>query len=133
MKFPKLFILLFIPLAIALFLENFPYGVYFAPGALAYRLYAGYFTDFIQPFGLYFVLCLPEPWLAWMRPWRVKTLLVFLVPSAMELLQGLGLDVLGRDFDPLDFLAYAAGALLAALFERQVLARLKFWNFPSIS
>jgi hypothetical protein len=60
-----------------------------------------------------------------------QRLIVFVLPSAMELLQGLGLNVLGRGFDPFDFLAYAAGGLLATLVERQVLARLKFWSPPA--
>lgn len=128
MRFPKLIILLVIPATIALFLGNFPYGKYFEPGSLAFFLYASYFTDLVQPFGLYFILCLLEPWLTWIRPWWVKTLLVFLIPSVMEILQGFGLDVLGRGFDPLDFVAYAAGGLLAALVERQLLARLGFWQ-----
>ena len=63
-----------------------------------------------------------------MRPWGVKTLIVFMLPSAMELLQGLGLNVLGRGFDPFNLLAYATGGLLAALVERQVLAQLGFWS-----
>ncbi len=125
---PKLVILLSIPLTIALFLENFAYGAYFEPGSLAYTFFAGYFTDLAQPFGLYFVLCLLEPWLPRLQGWRVKAWTVFLLPAAMELLQGLGLNVLGTGFDPLDFLAYAAGGLLAALTERQALARLRFWD-----
>jgi hypothetical protein len=124
----KAAILLVIPVAIMLFLNNFPYGAYFEPGSLAFRLYAGYFTDLLQPFGLYFALCLPEPWVAWLRPWWVKALIVFLLPAGMEVLQGLGLNALGRGFDPLDFAVYAAGGLLAALVERQGLARLKFWE-----
>jgi hypothetical protein len=49
----------------------------------------------------------------------------------MELLQGLRLNMLGRSFDPFDFLAYAAGGFLAALVERQALARLGFWTPPT--
>jgi hypothetical protein len=131
MKFPKLLILILIPLSIALFLDKFPYGAYFEPGSLIYTLYASYFTDLVQPFGLYFVLCLFESRLTWVRPWWIKTLIVFLVPSAMELLQGLGLNMLGRSFDPFDIFAYAAGGLLAALVERRALARLGFWSPPT--
>jgi hypothetical protein len=131
MKFPKLLTLIVIPLSIALFLDMFHYGMYFAPGSLVYTLYSGYFTDLVQPFGLYFVLCLFEGRLTWVRPWWIKALIVFLIPSTMELLQGLGLDVLGRGFDPFDFIAYAAGGLLAALVERRALARLGFWSQPT--
>ena len=128
MKFPKFLILVFIPLSIVLFLDRFHYGMVFAPGSLVYTLYSAYFTDIVQPFGLYFVLCLLEGRLTWVRPWWVKALIVFLIPTLMELLQGFGLNVLGRSFDPFDFLAYAAGGLLAALLERGALARLGFWS-----
>ena len=100
-------------------------------GSLIFTLYASYFTDTVQPFGLVFMLCLFEHRLTWTRPWWIKTLIVFLLPTAMELLQGLGLNVLGRGFDPFDLLAYAAGGLLAALVEQQVLARLGFWSSPT--
>ena|SRR3972149_11370753 len=128
MKFPKLLILILFPLSIAAFLDRFHYGAYFAHGSLVYFLYNGYFTDLVQPFGLYFVLCLSEPWLAWMRPWWTKVLIVFLLPSAMEILQGLGWNVFGRGFDRFDFLAYALGGLFAAFVERKALARLAFWS-----
>jgi hypothetical protein len=127
-RLPKLVIILFILLSIWLFLENFHYGAYFEVRSLTYAFFSGYFTDIVQPLGLYFILCLFEPWLVWMRPWWVKTLVVFLIPSAMEILQGFGLNVLGLSFDPFDLLAYAIGGLLAALVERQVLARLGFWQ-----
>ncbi|MFZ5910327.1 MAG: hypothetical protein ACOYYU_09955 [Chloroflexota bacterium] len=131
-QFPKLIVLLLIPLSIALFLESFPYGAYFEPRSLAYAFFAGYITDIVQPFGLYFVLCLIEPWLPFLRGWRVKALTVFLLPATMELLQGLGVNALGASFDLLDFPAYAAGGLLAALVERQALARLGFWTDPGL-
>jgi hypothetical protein len=131
MKFPKLIILIFIPLSIAFFLDKFPYGAYFEPGSQLFTLYASYFTDIVQPFGLYFIFCLFEHRLTRLCPWWIKVLIVFLVPSAMELLQGLGLNVLSRGFDPFDFLAYAAGGLLAALVERGVFARFGFWSSPA--
>ena len=125
----KLLILIAILLNIALFLENFPYGAYFEPGGFAHRLYASYFTDLIQPFGLYFVFCIIEGIFPFLKPWWVKMLIVFLIPSGMEILQGFGLDVLGRGFDGFDFLAYATGGAMAVFTERQILARLKFWNY----
>jgi hypothetical protein len=132
-KLPRLFILLAIPLGIALFLDNFHYGAYFEPGGLAFRLYGSYFTDLVQPFGLYFILCLFEGIFPFLHPWWVKALIVFLLPSGMEIFQGFGLNILGRGFDGLDFLAYAAGGSLAALTERQGFARLKFWKQELLS
>ncbi|MBI5935512.1 MAG: hypothetical protein HY867_17560 [Chloroflexi bacterium] len=131
----KLFILIAIPLGIALFLENFHYGAYFEPGGLACRLYASYFTDLIQPFGLYFILCMFEGLIPSLKSWWGKALIVFLIPAGMEILQGFGLDILGRGFDGFDFLAYAAGGLLAALIERKALANMKIWegNYPTIA
>lgn len=41
--------------------------------------------------------------------------------STAEVLQGLGVPVLGRTFDPLDFVMYGAGVLAAVLLDRLVL------------
>jgi hypothetical protein len=50
--------------------------------------------------------------------------LVFGAASFAEAMQGLGVPLLGRTFDPLDVVMYGAGVLLAAMVDRLVLARL---------
>ena len=106
-------------------------------------LYYGYFSDIIIPFGMYFLLCMfeaqvraiilsdaPEevkhkvsPALAFLRDWRPKAILVFSVASFTEVLQGFGVPLLGRTFDPLDFAMFAGGVLLAVLADRILLER----------
>ncbi len=100
-------------------------GVHFITGPQ----YAGPFPAFVNghllniliPFGLYLLLCLnPEGPL---RHWPVRAALVFGAASAVEIAQGLGLEVLGRTFDPLDFAMYGLGTGLAALLDGVVFPR----------
>jgi hypothetical protein len=87
----------------------------------AYRLYYGYASDLLLPLAMYFVLCLAERNLSVLGDWRVKAAGVFAAASCAEVLQGLGVPMLGRTFDPLDFVMYASGVLAAALLDRAVL------------
>ena len=137
MKFLKILILLAIPLGLWLFIENFPSGYYLDQTALPYKLYVSFFSDLAMPFGLYFVLCLFEKWIPWLKSWQAKTLLVFLLPTSIEIGQFIYqkleltriLSMYGGAFDPLDFVAFATGGLLAALLERKVFAKhFKFWE-----
>jgi hypothetical protein len=107
-------------------------------------LYYGYFSDIVVPFGVYFLLCLVEervraiilsdapeqvkravsPALAFLSDWRMKALLVFGVASFTEVLQAFGVPLLGRTFDPLDFVMFVGGVLLAVLADRLLIERL---------
>ncbi|MDD5468604.1 MAG: hypothetical protein PHS96_12445 [Anaerolineales bacterium] len=94
-----------------------------------FNLYYSYFSDFTLPFTFYFLFCLPAPELALLRRWEVRLAMTFLLPSIAETCQYFGIPVLGETFDPLDYLMYACGALLAALVETQVFARVfRFWR-----
>ena len=137
MKFPKILILLAMPLAIWLFTNNFPSGYYLDQRDWPYKLYVSFFNDLTLPFGFYFLLCLLEKWIPGLKAWQVKVSLVFLVPASLEIgqliYQKLDLtrvfSTYGGAFDPLDLVMYAAGGLLAALLERQVFARVfSFWE-----
>jgi hypothetical protein len=137
MKFLKILILLAIPLVIYLFIENFPPGYYLDQRNLPYTLYVSFFQALAFPFGLYFALCLFEKWIHRLKPWQVKVFLAFLLPASIEIgqliYQKLELtrvfSTYGGTFDPLDFIMYAAGGLLAALIERKVFAKLfRFWG-----
>ena len=93
------------------------------------RLYSSYFSDVSLPFSLYFLLCVSEVSFPRLRPWWIKSVLVFGSAAAAEGVQFFGIDALGATFDPLDFAAYASGVLMAATLERGVFARrLSFWN-----
>ncbi len=89
-----------------------------------YRLYYGYASDLLLPLGMYFVLCLSERTPGFLADWKAKAAGVLAAASAAEVLQGLGVPMLGRTFDPLDFVMYAVGVTAAALLDRVVLPAL---------
>jgi hypothetical protein len=104
----KIILLLFIPLFVLFFLREFPYGVFLEPGSTAYLLYSGYLADVLQPFGMYFVLCLIETWLVWMNPGGKNTdrCASPSPPRAPAGLSSTRHPALPRSFD---LLAYASG------------------------
>ena len=86
----------------------------------------GYLIDILLPFGLYFLLCLDRiP----IKSWIVKSALVFGIGASVEIAQFFGVPLLGRTFDPLDFVMYATGVTLAAILDTLVFPRiLGFWK-----
>jgi len=90
----------------------------------AYELYYGYFSDIVLPFAAYFLLCINEISLPFLKSWLVKALIVFGAAAGAEVLQFFGIPFLGVTFDPLGFLMYGAGVFLAVLFEQAVIVRL---------
>lgn len=92
-------------------------------GESVHGFFHNYFADIALPFGYYFLLILVEDRLKILRPWFGKALAVFLLAATSEILQYFGIYALARVFDPLDFAMYAAGVLLAALIDRQVISR----------
>jgi hypothetical protein len=100
----------------------FRVGTYL-PGSL-FGLYYGYFSDIIIPFGFYFLLWMNDVHVPFLRDWRVKAMLVFGVSSSTEVLQAFGVPLLGRTFDPLDFVMFGVGVMLAVLVDRVLLDRL---------
>lgn len=93
-----------------------------------FTLYYSFFGDVAVPVGTYFLLCASDVNLRVLRGWPTKVLLVFAMAATAEIAQGLGMPFLGSTFDPLDFVMYALGALLAAFLDRVVLSRaFSFW------
>ncbi len=91
-------------------------------------LYSSYFSDIMIPFGYYFLLRLPESQWRFLSGWETKAAIVFLLASAAETLQYLGIPVLGSTFDPLDYAMYAIGAIFAAIVDTRIFARtFGFW------
>lgn len=140
MKFQKALILITIPLAIWLFIDNFMAGYYLDQTGWPYKLYTSFFSDLAFPFCFYFIFCLFEKWIPKLKAWQVKAGIAFLIPASIEIgqliWQGLNLSrvfqMYGGAFDPLDLVVYALGGLLAALIERKVFAEaFSFWNNPS--
>jgi hypothetical protein len=87
----------------------------------------GYLLDILVPFAFYFLLILPE--MPLLRFWPVKALLVFGAGASVEIAQYFGAPILGRIFDPLDFVMYGLGVALAAFVDTVVFPRVfGFWT-----
>jgi hypothetical protein len=94
-----------------------------------YDLYYSYFSDFVLPFGCYFLLSADEFWIPILRRWEAKSAIVFLIPSIAETCQYFGIPVLGSTFDLVDYLMYGIGAISAAVVDTRVFSRLfDFWT-----
>ena len=86
----------------------------------------GYMIDILLPLGLYFLLGLSD--LPALKSWAVKSGLVFGVGAGVEIAQFFGVPLLGRTFDPLDFLMYGIGVLAAVVLDTAVFPRIfRFW------
>ena len=108
-------------------IHAFRLGTYLS--GVLFTLYYSFFSDIIIPFGMYFLLCLNDFNLKFLRGWLVKSLLVFGITSFTEILQAFGVPLLGQIFDPLDFVMFGIGTLLAVLMERVFLTRVfPFWS-----
>lgn len=89
-----------------------------------HRLFHGYYADIALPLGFYFLLKILEDKYAFLRPWYWKATAVFLLVSTSEILQFFGIYAFARIFDPLDFLTYASGVLLAAFIDRVLFTKM---------
>lgn len=87
----------------------------------------GYLLNILVPFGFYLLLCLNE--VSVLRSWIAKGVLVFAVASLVEIAQFLDVPLFGRTFDPLDFVMYGLGVILAAILDTTVFPRVfDFWT-----
>ncbi|MEO8356337.1 MAG: hypothetical protein ABI621_10500 [Chloroflexota bacterium] len=122
-------ILLVISLGLLWFSEKFSPATIFDPQSTGWILWMSYARDLIQPFALYFFICLGTRWL---KTWQARALLAFAIPTLLELGQlfryRISTDHYSGSFDPMDIVVYAVGVSLAVVVERQVFAKtLKFW------
>lgn len=125
---PKILFVILIQVAIAL-IHVFRLGQIFQ--GQAYNLYYSYFSDFILPFGAYFLLSLQETTISVFRKWYVKASLIFALATLAEICQFFGIEVLGVTFDPFDILMYGMGVSVAALIDVKVFTKyLGFWANP---
>jgi hypothetical protein len=124
----KTVILLLISLGLYAFSNSFPFYKIFEPQSTGWILWVSYANDLIQPFALYFFLCLGERWL---RTWQVRALIALAIPVLLEFGQLLYQLLHARfpvayyfgAFDLMDIVMYIIGIGLAVLFERKVLAK----------
>jgi len=94
-----------------------------------HRLFHSYFADIFIPFGFYFLFILNEKKYPSFKKWQTKALAVFALCALSETLQYFGIFALARVFDPVDYIMYGAGVLLAAAFDRLIFTRIfDFWD-----
>lgn len=96
---------------------------------LAYQLYYSYFSDIVLPIAAYFLLTLNELSLPFLRKWFIKAGIIFAFTTFAEICQFFGIGILGVTFDPLDFLMYGIGVLIAAFLDVKVFTQyFGFWS-----
>jgi len=86
----------------------------------------GYLLDILVPFGFYFLSCLIK--FPLLKSWIVRSILVFGVASFTEIAQFFGVPIFGQTFDPVDFVMFGMGVILATIFDIIVFPRIfDFW------
>ena len=94
-----------------------------------YILFHSYYTDIFLPLGFYFLLSIKGNESIYFNSWWKKALAVFALTATSETLQYFGIFALARVFDPLDYVMYGIGVLLAASIERLVFTKVfSFWD-----
>src|SRR5215213_3380648 len=126
----KAAILLGISLGLLWFSVIFSPFLLFEPQSPGWLLWISYANDLMLPFAFYFFICLGERWL---RTWQGRALFAFVIPTLLEIGQGLYyLFPTGRyvgSFDLMDIVMYAVSVGMAVLMEQKVLAKaFKFWS-----
>ena len=81
----------------------------------------GYLIDILLPVALYLGLGLFRS--AFLRKAWLRAALVFGAGAMAETSQGLGIPLAGKTFDPLDYVAYAAGVAFGLALEKWMLYR----------
>ena len=93
------------------------------------RVFHSYFADIAIPFGYYFLLILLEVKYKPFKKWYIKAVTVFSLCALSETLQYFGIYAFAVVFDPIDYLMYALGSLLAAFVDRLLFKRMfNFWD-----
>ncbi len=109
-------------------IHGFRVGSYLSGNAYIY--YYSFASDIMLPFGAYFMLCMNEIQLRFLRKWYIKAIIVFCVMTFSEIMQFYGIYLFGVTFDWIDILMYGIGAFTAAFLDKQILARLiPFWKY----
>ena len=93
------------------------------------RLFHSYFADIAIPFGYYLLLVLLEDKFKPIKKWFIKAGAVFTLCALSETLQYFDIYALARVFDPMDYVMYALGTILAIFVDRILFKKLfEFWN-----
>jgi hypothetical protein len=91
--------------------------------------YYSFFSDIVIPIAIYFLLCINDITLPFLKGWITKAILVFLIAMATEIAQGFGIPLLGNTFDILDFVMFGIGTLIAVGLDKLFSKVFYFWSF----
>jgi len=96
----------------------------------AYIYYYSFASDIMLPFGVYFMLCMNDIQLRFLRKWQIKAGIVFGAMTFSEILQFYGIYFFGVTFDWMDILMYGIGTMAAVVVDQQMLIRwIPSWNY----
>ena len=94
-----------------------------------YIYYYSFASDFIIPFGFYFLLCMNDIQIKFLRKWYMKAGIVFGLSTVTEILQYFGIYILGVTFDIFDIIMFGFGVLTAGIIDKQLFKRwIPFWE-----
>lgn len=94
-----------------------------------YIYYYSFASDFIIPFGCYFLLCMKDIQIKILGKWYVKAGIVFGLSTLTEILQSFGIYILGVTFDIIDIIMFGFGVLTAVIIDKQLFKRwIPFWE-----
>lgn len=109
-------------------IHGFRVGSYLSGNAYIY--YYSFASDIMLPLGAYFILCMNEIQMRFLRKWYIKVIIVFCVMTFSEILQFYGIYFFGVTYDRIDILMYGIGAFTAAFLDKQILERLiPYWKY----
>lgn len=93
-----------------------------------HQLFHSYFADIAIPFGYYLLLTLLEDRYKLIQKWYIKAGAVFVLCALSETLQYFGVYALATVFDPLDYVMYALGVVLAVFVDKIIFKKMfSFW------
>lgn len=99
-----------------------------------YLFFQSYFADIIVPFAFYFLLTMQADGNKYLNAWWKRALVILALTSASETLQYFDIYALARVFDPMDYLMYVIGVLLASFVDRKIFSRIfSFWEQHKIN
>ena len=95
-----------------------------------YILYYSYASDLMLPFGCYFLLCMNEIQLPFLRHWFTKAAVVFLLMTFSEVMQYFDFYFFGTTFDPVDIIMFGIGVLMAVLSDVLIFKKIfPLWSY----
>ena len=129
-RYKRMFVSICVLLPIAA-AHIFRVGTYF--NGKLFILYYSYFSDIVIPIGIYFLLCINDVSVPSMKNFKTKSAIVFVSAAAIETAQGFGIPLLGSTFDPLDFVMFGVGIIIAVCLDKLFSYTFSFGSFGDMN